>query len=254
MSGVALRLVRLAAGFGLCAWLSACAGTETGNPSFVGKLGYDAYSSAPSVVALSMALQQAPTDSPVTVDQAWLVLGEVELLSGAECSSHVDVSALGAGDHAGSQVEPTEFAFPEGKYCGVRLPFAPASELPKGAPESLKTESVLVRGKLSDGRAYEVHSQLQESLSLRATAGDFVLDSKHSSVVIGFDVALWLSELSWDAATNSADGSVSVSETSNRALLEQFEAALPRGIALFRDHDGNGVLDSKPEQLAVTQP
>jgi hypothetical protein len=113
---------------------------------------------------------------------------------------------------------------------------------------------VLVRGKLPDGRAYEVHSQLQESLSLRATAGEFVLDSQHASVLIGFDVAHWLSELNWEDATAASDGSVVVSASSNADLLAQFEAALPGGVALFRDHDGDGVLDSKPEQLAVTEP
>jgi len=165
---------------------------------------------------------------------------------------HIDIEGLGAGDHAMGQAPPTEFASEPGQYCGIRLPFAPSATLPDGAPASLKTESVLVAGKLPDGREFEIHSKLQESLSLRATAGEFVLDSKHRSVVIGFDVAHWLSQLSWDNATTS-DGSVIVSESSNRELLGQFEAALPTGVALFRDHDDNGEMDSDPEQLAVTK-
>ena len=237
----------------MCGWLAGCAGTETGNPSFVGKLGYDAYTSAPSVVGLSMALQGSG-DSLLTVDNAWLVLGDIELQSGADCNAkHVDIEGLGAGDHAAGQAPPTEFAGEPGKYCGVRLPLAPSDELPDGAPDSLQTESVFVRGKLPDGRAFEIHSALQESLNLRATAGDFALDSNHRSVVIGFDVAHWLSELSWDDAT-TFDGSVIVSVLSNRELLEQFEAALPSGVALFRDHDDNGEMDSDPEELAVTKP
>lgn len=238
----------------LCSLTGACAGTETGNPSFVGKLGYDAYTSAPSVVGLSMALQGAE-EPRLTVDNAWLVLGDVELLRGSDCAAehHLAIAGLGAGDHAQGQAPPSEFAFEPGSFCGVRLPFAPADTLPDGAPESLRSESVLVRGKLADGRAFEIHSALQESLDLRATAGDFVLDSQHRGVLIGFDVAHWLSELSWDSATD-ADDTVIVSEASNRELLEQFEAALPSGVALFRDHDENGELDSEPEQLAVTQP
>jgi hypothetical protein len=235
----------------LSGWLTACAGTETGNPSFVGKLGYDAYTSAPAVVGLSMALQGSD-DSLLTVDNAWLVLGDVELQSGVDCDAQHDIEGLGAGDHAAGQAPPTEFASEPGKYCGIRLPFAPSAMLPDGAPASLTTESVLVAGKLPDGREFEIHSKLQESLSLRATAGEFVLDSKHRSVVIGFDVAHWLSQLSWDNATTS-DGSVIVSESSNRELLEQFEAALPTGVALFRDHDDNGEMDSDPEELAVTK-
>lgn len=238
-----------------CSWLSGCAGTETGNPSFVGKLGYDAYTSAPSVVALTMALQGS-AEPALTVDNAWLVLGDVELQRGSDCEgrgAHVAIDGLGAGDHATGQAPPTEFESAEGKYCGVRLPFAPSAELPEGAPESLTAESVLVSGKLPDGRAYEIHSKLQESLSLHATAGDFVMDSDHNSVVIGFDVARWLRELRWDEATVS-DGSIVISEASNRELLEQFEAALPAGVALFRDRDADGELDPDPEQLAVTAP
>jgi hypothetical protein len=118
----------------------------------------------------------------------------------------------------------------------------------------LEQESVFVRGTLPDGRAFEVHSQLQESLSLRATAGEFVLDNEHANVVIGFDVAHWLRELDWQEATATSNDTVVVSETSNRALLEAFEAALPGGVALFRDGDGDGELDAKAIQLAVVQP
>jgi uncharacterized protein (DUF2141 family) len=36
-------------------------------------------------------------------------------------------------------------------------------------------------------------------------------------------------------------------------MLEQFEAALPGGVALFRDQDGDGELDAKPMQLAASE-
>jgi hypothetical protein len=235
----------------LCLGLSACTGTETGNPSFVGKLGYDAYTSEPSVVALSL-MREEEGAARVTVDNAWLVLGDVELQRGTDCAAGLHVHGLGAGDHAGGQAEPTEFESAAGEYCGVRLPFAPAAvdALPDGAPASLEKESILVRGTLADGVTFEIHSQLQESLSLRATAGEFVLDSAHANVVIGFDVARWLRDLTWDDASES-DGMIVVSASDNAVLLEQFEAALPEGIALFRDHDGDGKLDDKAMQIAT---
>lgn len=246
-----MRGLRAALGWTLVCALGACAGTETGNPSFVGTLGYDAYSGAPSVVGLSMALSAAE-DAPLVVDSAWLVLGDVQLRAGADCAAaRVEIDGLGAGDHASGQAPPTEFASEPGRFCGVELPFAPpAGGLPEDAPGSLQSESVLVLGQLPDGRAFEVHSALNERLSLRATAGDFVLDSKHRSVVIGFDVARWLAELSWDTAVTT-DGSVIVSASSNPELLDQFEAAVPGGVTLFRDHDSDGELDSDPEPLAV---
>jgi hypothetical protein len=234
--------------------LSACAGTETGNPSIRGKLSYNAYSSTPAVVALSAALEQTPEPKALlTVDHAWLVLGDVELRSGADCATGPRVHGLGAGDHATGKHSETELEIAAGSYCGLRFPFEYAKDLPQGAPESLTKESVLMRGTLPDGRAFELHSQLQDSLDLRATAGEFVLDSEHADVVIGFDLARWLGELRWEDATETTDGSVLVSADSNRALLEQFEAALPSGIALFRDHDGDGKLDADMK-LAVTEP
>jgi hypothetical protein len=245
-------MMRLAA-YALCWTLCACAGTETGNPSFMGKLGYDAYSSDPGAVALALKGDAAEA---LTVDNAWLVLGDVELQRGTDCdsASGPHVHGLGAGDHAGGQAPPTDFETSAGDFCGLRLPFAPASgALPDGAPESLKDESVFVRGKLPDGRMFEVHSALQESLSLRATAGEFVLDSAHANIVIGFDVALWLSELRWADATETSEDTVMVSRASNRALLDQFEAALPKGIALFRDHDGDGELDDDAMKLAASE-
>jgi len=238
------------------AWLAGgCTGTETGNPSFSGRLGYDAYSSAPGVVALSAALSgenEREPSSELSVANAWLVLGDVELLEGAECASQgAHVHGLGAGDHAAGQAPSTEFELTAGRYCGVRLPLqVGGSDIPAEAPESLHAESVVLRGQLADGRAFELHSRLQEELVLRATDGDFAIDGAHAAVVIGFDVASWLGGLSWQDADVASDGTVWVDADRNPDLLAQFEAALPDGVALFSDADADGLLDAEPMQLA----
>lgn len=248
-----------AARWGLVAALGACAGTETGNPSFEGSLGYDAYSSAPRVVALPAALRSEQTDREtpeIEVDNAWLVLGEVELLVGNACDTDTGthVHGLGAGDHAGGQASPTHFALQPGTYCGLSLPLELGGDgVPAAAPEPLHSESVLITGRLADGTAFEVHSQLQTRLTLRGSSA-FVLDGEHAGVVIGFDVARWLMQLPWQDAARASQEKIIVDDATNRALLMQFEAALPAGVVLFRDRDGDGELDADPEQIAAVKP
>jgi len=249
----ALRGVRLACGTALLA-LSACAGTETGNPSFKGSLGYDAYSSAPRSVALTQSSSEKE-DAALRVDNAWLVLGDVELLRGEDCAavagSGMHVQGLGAGDHAAGQAPVTPFDLAAGQYCGARLPFVLAGEkLPAQAPDSLRDESIVLRGSLADGRSFELRSASQAQVLLRAREASFLLDDDHSGVLIGFDVAKWLGALDWSEASPDADGSLRVSEAQNEALLREFERALPDGVGLFRDADRDGLLDRDSTPIA----
>jgi hypothetical protein len=235
--------------------LGACAGTETGNPSFDGSLGYEAYSSAPRVAALT---RSDPEPQALRVDHAWLVLGDVELLQGDACGSMPAdgprIPGLGVGDHAGGHATATRFELAPGQYCGARLPFSLAGDrLPTQAPDSLHAESIELHGELPDGRAFELRSSLQTSVLLRAHDANFALDGAHAGVLIGFDVAKWLGELDWTQASADEQGRVLVSAEKNAELLRAFEQELPRGIALFRDSDGDGMLDADHTPIADGQ-
>jgi hypothetical protein len=232
-------------------WLSAgCAGgTETGNPSFTGSLGYDAYSSAPAVVGLRAAL------SSLNVTSAWLVLGDVDFVrcdDKAAAAEHVH--GLGAGDHAGEPVPPTSFELAAGRYCGVRLPVMPDGTLPDDAPASLTNHSIVIQGSLPDGRTFELDGAVSAtSFSLRASGEGFELDGGHAGVLIGFDVAKWLDGVDFSTATES-DGRVLVDETHNAKQLEAFDRNMPSGITLFRDSNRDGVLDTDRVPLATYAP
>ncbi|MET0389999.1 MAG: hypothetical protein ABW321_28760 [Polyangiales bacterium] len=228
--------------------LAACAGTETGNPSFDGTIGYDAYSSTTSVALADSAL----TNAAVTVDTTWLVLGPLGFLPSQSCANpdkvQTPVPGLGAGDHVGGQAPPTPYALESGLYCGARLPLIHSSDAPSDAP-ALVNHSLLVRGRLADGRTFELRSALREALSLDATEA-FTLDAEQAGVLVGFDVGVWLDGLPWDQATAGSDGKIVADETQNTALLERFEARLPAGVALFRDRDRDGLIDDQPIELA----
>ena len=226
-----------------CAGWSGCAGTETGNPSFEGKLGYDAYSSRPGQVGLR--------SSAITrVESAWLVLGEVEFATRETCEREAESDAhapgLGAGDHVATQAPPTQFTLGEDRYCEVRLAFERASSPPDGAPDELAGHSILIRGSLPDDRRFEVASTYRGEVALRSAAKGFAFDAEQPSVVIGFDVATWLGEVVWP----SSGGDIRVDADNNPAILLGFEARLAGGITLFRDANDDGMLDFDPEELA----
>jgi hypothetical protein len=113
----------------------------------------------------------------------------------------------------------------------------------------LRGHSLLVSGRLADGRHFELRSALQRELVLRGDQ-DFELDGTHPGVLVGFDVALWLAGLDWDGADVDDDGDIIADETHNAALLEGFERQFAHGVSLFRDDDRDGLLDPEPVPLA----
>jgi hypothetical protein len=228
-----------------------CSGTETGNPSFDGTVGYDAYSSSPGVVALPASLTRRT--SQIELDNAWLVLGDVELLPAGHCADHVDgesrVPGLGAGDHAASQAPATHSDLSSGVYCGARLPFASGTDsLPASAPSSVRDHAIVLDGTLSDGRKFELLSTTAISVAVQASGEGFPLDRSHRGVLFGFDVAKWLGELDWTSA--SGEDEVTIDADHNADLLHAFESRIASGVSLFRDDNDDGVLDTNPVLLA----
>jgi hypothetical protein len=184
------------------------------------------------------------------------VLGDVELLRADACAASKDddthVHGLGAGDHVAGQAPITPFELPAGQYCGARLPFVhAAAALPKGAPDSLRDESIVLVGELPDGRDFELRSALETSVVLRATGAGFELDDARAGLLIGFDVAKWLGEIDWSQLSAQADESVLISAEHNSDSLRRFESALSQGVALFRDADRNGQLDADHTPIAT---
>jgi hypothetical protein len=226
-----------------CVSASACVGTETGNPSFEGQLGYDAYSSNVAAVALRQSGPE-PSSHLVLVDTAWLVLGDVSFLPEGTCNAPtnelpVSATGIGEGDHAAGGHVVTSLVVDTGRYCGVSLPFERASATPISGPTPLAEHSVLIEGTLRDGSALTLASSLQTSVMLRSETS-FEMSDDAGNVLIGFDLAVWLGALDLESASRNADGSIEIDDTHNPDLLAAFERALIEGTALFRDLDGSG--------------
>jgi hypothetical protein len=69
-------------------------------------------------------------------------------------------------------------------------------------------------------------------------------------VLIGFDVATWLSEVELDRASAGSDGSVLIDATHNSDLLAEFDRNVQRGVALYRDDKASGKVDPNAKPLA----
>jgi hypothetical protein len=244
-----LRLLRCVA----CLLAGCTGGTETGNPSFEGSLGFDAYTSAPSVIALPSALTQS-AQTATQIESTWLVLGDVGFVPQEHCAADAaaqHAQGIGAGDHVGSQAPPEAFELASGRYCGVSLAMLLSERAPTNGPGELVGHSMLIAGTLSDGRAFELLSALRAELFLRSgDAAGFELDAQSSAVLLGFDVAAWLDALPLDSAQVDDDGTVIIDASHNSDVLGSFERQVASGITLFRDLDRDGMLDANPQPLA----
>jgi hypothetical protein len=238
----------------LAVWITACAGTETGNPPFEGELTYNTYSSQPAVAALRQA------EGGARIDAAWLVLGDARFVDAARCEQRDEVpfhvQGIGAGDHATAAAARSSFALEAGDYCGLELPLLRAAdgELPDEAPAALLDHSVVLEGQDAQGRPLRIESRLQAPIFLRAGAGSFHMDAVESRVLVAFDVGRWLDGVDLRGADVDSQGVVVVSPERNAALLERFEQNIAPGMALLRDPQGAGTVAQAGEQLAVGAP
>jgi hypothetical protein len=234
----------------LCALtFPACnSGTETGNPSLTGALSYTGYSSKPAAYSVRDA------GSIATIENAWLDLDSVSISPEGACG--IDggeafvVPALGVGDHAAGAHNFTPYAAKAGSFCSVDLPFVRVSDANGGKlPDQLPGNSLLITGTLADGTLFSIASSATPVVELRAEGDGFVLSAERPDAVIAFDFAAWLEGIDFDAAERT-DGRVVISPDSNSGLLTVFEQNLAAGVALYRDRDGDGLIDVDAELLA----
>jgi hypothetical protein len=216
----------------------------------MGSLGYTAYTSDVSVAALNKSDESAPS-----VEQAWMVLGDVRFVEGDACTSanngELAAKGIGIGDHAAGHPVHSDLELPEGRYCGVSFPLIVAGKDVGSAPMQLAKHSIVIVGKRADGAAFELRSTLAEDLFLEAPRGGFEMDDGDGSVLIGFDVAVWLSAVDLDAASTNTDGSVLIDATHNPELLADFDRNVQRGVALYRDAKASGKVDPNAKPLAA---
>lgn len=228
--------------------VAGCAGgTETGNPTLTGQLSYTGLSSAPAKIGVRRG------GGVANVNNAWFALGQVTVSSAGDCgvnrTSAFSVRALGIGDHAAGVHNATDFEGSAGAFCSVELPFQAVAADDTKAPALLRGHGIVVAGELADGTPFLLQSDQAPLVRLQGEANGFELSPQAPNALIAFDFATWLEDVDWAAASVDA-GRISVDAGSNTDILRAFESQLASGVALYRDADGDGVLDPAPVLLA----
>jgi hypothetical protein len=219
--------------------LTACFGTETGNPPFAPSVGGEAGVPMGIVPRLS-------------VDRGWLSIANVALEGCADEESTVVRTEPAALALSETQALPTEPVLEEGDYCAFGFDLA---AYPDASPAELSGSTFALDASLSDGTPIHIRGSLARAV--RLTGLPFAMSAESGALIVFVDESLLFNAVSFDAAERQADRSILVSPERNSALLDHIEAQLPGAIQLYRDADDDGLLSSEERSagaLATFEP
>ncbi len=230
-----MRLPRLLGPLVAALALSACTGTETGNPPFTAGAGFHGYE--------PVGLAPDPA-----VDEAFWVVGRLGFVPDGECGAPGEPAPAFEGravvDLAGEAGQAVTLEIHEGDYCGAQLVLALGeAPLPAG-PAELEGASIVVGGLARGGDPVRLVSSLEAVVDLAGADGPFRLSPDEPPLVIAIDWTLAFAGVSL-ATADRTGGTVLIDATHNTGLLETFERNLPGAITLRRDIDADGDLDEE---------
>jgi hypothetical protein len=218
--------------------LSGCTATETGNPVTQQTLALTARSSSEDV-------STGEDGASLTVDEAWIVLGDIRFVKSADCdrgpASRGDIDGPLAIDLV-KGAETLRLELDSANYCRVRVRLEKAKDV-TGAPAELEDRSIVLHGTRADGTAFVVRSRRNYDLDLRARGDGFSLADARGGMILAFDVATWLSGVDLEGATPSNGALIEIDDDHERARLDAFEDNVKRAMELFRDRDRDARLD-----------
>lgn len=240
----------------VAAMLFGCAGTEVGNPGEEADvtLQFAALTDEARPGALVL-------DDGTRIDEAWLVIAELELRSASRCESGGDggdgeLDELALGPFvvelvSGLELPRAPMLSPLTRsFCRLELDLAPPEDdtiLPAFAPAALARRSVLVRGRRADGVAFELSGNLDAQLHLEAASAEpFSLAAGREPLLIGFALSSWVAAAELDAIEGEDPIRID-HETNHPERFEAFEDAFRRSARLLRDANDDGTID--PDEL-----
>jgi hypothetical protein len=184
-----------------------------------------------------------------SVDQAWLSLRDLRF---RQSCNRPDQRADARGPLLVDLVSGRASGLPErllveaARYCRLTASMRPAEG---AAVPEMRGVPVLVRGQRRDGVPFILRSRRIELLNLQARDREgFAVGKGTSRIFVAADVARWMSGIDLASAEVTRDWRgplVTINERTNSQLLEVFERHFARGLLLFRDRDGNGVLSAE---------
>jgi hypothetical protein len=231
-----------------------CIGTSVGNP--------------PGVEASEVKLSVVRSDdikamvhalgSRFTIDEAWIALGDIELLDSGRCAKsddedeEIDFRGPSAADLLAGMVYPMTphwRQMADQEYCALRVSVRASEQPIEGTPAELQQYGVFVRGTRGDGTPFEVRTEVDEALKLAATGKqDFTLEGGPVGLLIAFNVSSWINASLLDQA-EVKNGVIEANKSQNAAIAESARKAIPMSARLVKDKNRNGVLDAEDSEL-----
>jgi hypothetical protein len=247
------RLAQLgrATGFAfLCSWTACAGGSETGNPVLPTEIALSVRSSDPGLIAVSEGAQGS------VLSEAWIAFGDVAFLNEEQCAMFGEIegsaTTLVIANLARAGVVISIDAEPDG-HCGMVVPLPARNDvLPSGAPDELRGNSIVLRGERADGTPFLLTHPEHDDLELEATDG--VIDALDRTLLLSFDVAVWMRDVDLDGATVGDDGVIHINGAENTERLDRFEVNLECSLELYADGNGDGSVDASDELLAKCFP
>lgn len=222
---------------GACLLLACAPAHESVQPEIQGTLTLAAHSSEPELAAVQ------PATGPIIVDHVWV---SWELLRLYDCKgdSHWRISEELTADFANRAT--LTFVLPAEDMCGFSATFKHAEHpLPEGAPQALNRRSLVIEGHTVDGRLFTLASELTPTIQLNGT----LALSQLPNSILSFDVGAALAQIDLASAEDDS-GIISLTNSSNGALLAAFERDFLDRISLLEDVDHDARVSPADRLLA----
>ncbi len=235
--------------------LSACVGTDVGNPQDEPEEDAEVelhFSGYEQTTSNALVLEER-----TRIDSAWIVLDEFQFQQSSNCGEDGErnvteplVIDLLAGEPT---YEPPFFIKQVGEYCRLDIGFARvgADQLPRSAPERLADHAIVVEGERADGVAFSIQGDFDDRLHLTGALQSFELEEGRQSLIVGFALNAWIDE--GELGDIEDEDPIVIDSANHRELLDDFYKEVKRSAGLFRDENDNAKLDPDEQRDSMAE-
>ncbi|MBZ0118851.1 MAG: hypothetical protein K8H88_17770 [Sandaracinaceae bacterium] len=213
--------------------LTACTGTETGNPMLQPSVGYD-------------ELEPMGITPTIDASSATMTVDAMELIG---CDGDADVplyAERGFVDTVRGFATAPVLLVTAGEYCGLRITLARESEC-IGASCTPELAIHFTGRRNVDGLFFDM---LDAELRTITLDGRFEISEELRGVVLTTDAESIAATLQIATTAAEPEGNIRIDAERNASRLPEFRAAFDAALALYRDADGDGTL-SADERMAT---
>lgn len=233
-------------GLALASSAVACgpAGGEQVSSKHIGRLSLSTNTSQPSVAVM------APTQAAIMVEHVWVSWNALRFYGCSGYNESEVVPKLATDFTLGQNLD---YALPQDEFCALTSAFIPAEHpIPATAPSAFVGRTLVVEGTRADGRSFLLASEDTQVVRLQS-AGQFPIGDTPVDFVLSFDVGRAFAGIDLSQAVLDT-GVALLDNTTNAAMLAQFEQQVLDAFTLHVDQDSNRRADPHEPPIATTPP